>query len=160
MKVKVIYGGICGSDLRVFRGTIPYATYPCRPGHEILGTVVEAGRKSPHKVGTKVVSFPNTYCGKCEFCLQGRTNICKDKKSFGVTADGLFAQEIMIDSEFVVPIPPSLAEERAILIEPFAVNVHALRRTQHHQGCFVAVIGSAALKACWRSPSSVIWALI
>ena len=74
VKVKVIYGGICGSDLRVLRGTIPYATYPCRPGHEILGTVVEAGEKSSHKVGTKVVSFPNTYCGapstRCR-CGQG-----------------------------------------------------------------------------------------
>ncbi len=141
VKVKVVYGGICGSDLRVFRGTIPYATYPCRPGHEILGTVVEAGTKSQHKVGTKVASFPNTYCGKCEFCLQGRTNICKNKKSFGVTADGLFAQEIVIDSEFVVPIPSDLAEERAILVEPFAVNVHALKRAPIPKGASVAVIG-------------------
>jgi len=141
VKVKVIYGGICGSDLRVLRGTIPYATYPCRPGHEILGTVVEAGKKSPHKVGTKVVSFPNTYCGECEFCLQGKTNICKDKHSFGVTVNGLFAQEIIIDSEFVVRVPPDLAEKRAILIEPFAVNVHALKRANITKGISVAVIG-------------------
>jgi L-iditol 2-dehydrogenase len=141
VKVKVIYGGICGSDLRVLRGTIPYANYPCRPGHEILGKVVETGNRSPYKVGTKVVSFPNTYCGQCEFCLQGRTNICKDKKSFGVTVDGLFAQEIVIDSEFVVPVPPGLADERAILTEPFAVNVHALKRTSITRGMSVAVIG-------------------
>jgi L-iditol 2-dehydrogenase len=141
VKIKVIYGGICGSDLRVLRGTIPYATYPCRPGHEIMGTVVEAGEKSPYKVGTKVVSFPNTYCGQCEFCLQGRTNICKNKKSFGVTCDGLFAQEIVMDSEFVVPIPSDLADERAILVEPFAVNVHALQRTDIPKGKSVAVIG-------------------
>jgi L-iditol 2-dehydrogenase len=137
----VIYGGICGSDLRVLRGTIPYATYPCRPGHEILGTVVEAGEKSPYKVGTRVVSFPNTYCGQCEFCLQGRTNICKDKKAFGVTCDGLFAQEIIVDSEFVVPVPSDLPDERAILVEPFAVNVHALKRTDIPRGTSVAVIG-------------------
>jgi L-iditol 2-dehydrogenase len=141
VKVKVIYGGICGSDLRVFRGTIPYATYPCRPGHEILGTVVEAGEKSPYKVGTKVASFPNTYCGTCEFCLRGRTNICKNKKAFGVTCDGLFAQEIVVDSEFVVPIPYDLADERAILVEPFAVNVHALKRTNITKGTSVAVVG-------------------
>ncbi len=141
VKVKVIYGGICGSDLRVLRGTIPYATYPCRPGHEILGTVVAAGEKSRYKVGTKVASFPNTYCGKCEFCLQGRTNICKNKKSFGVTCDGLFAQEIILDSEFVVPIPADLADERAILVEPFAVNVHALKRTNIPKGKSAAVIG-------------------
>jgi L-iditol 2-dehydrogenase len=141
VKVKVIYGGICGSDLRVLRGTIPYATYPCRPGHEILGTVVEAGEKSPYKVGAKVASFPNTYCGTCEFCVQGRTNICKNKMAFGVTCDGLFAQEIVLDSEFVVPIPSDLADERAILIEPFAVNVHALKRAKIDKETSVAVIG-------------------
>jgi L-iditol 2-dehydrogenase len=141
VKVKVVYGGICGSDLRVFRGTIPYATYPCRPGHEILGTVVEAGEKSRYNVGTKVASFPNTYCGKCEFCLQGKTNICENKKSFGVSIDGLFAQEIVIDSEFVVPIPSDLAEDRAILVEPFAVNVHALKRANIAKGTSVAVVG-------------------
>ena len=141
VKVRVIYGGICGSDLRVLRGTIPYATYPCRPGHEILGTIVEAGANSRYTVGTKVVSFPNTYCGRCEFCLQGKTNICKEKKAFGVTCDGLFAQEIIIDSEFVVPIPSNLADERAILVEPFAVNVHALKRTDIPKGKSVAVVG-------------------
>jgi L-iditol 2-dehydrogenase len=141
VKIRVIYGGICGSDLRVFRGTIPYAAYPCRPGHEILGTVVDAGEKSPYKVGTRVASFPNTYCGACEFCLQGRTNICKNKKAFGVTCDGLFAQEVILDSEFVVPIPSDLADERAILIEPFAVNVHALKRAKITRESSVAVIG-------------------
>jgi L-iditol 2-dehydrogenase len=141
VKVKVIYGGICGSDLRVLRGTVPYATYPCRPGHEILGTIVEAGEGSPFKVGTKVVSFPNTYCGTCEFCLQGRTNICANKKAFGVTCDGLFAQEVLLDSEFVVPVPSDLADKRAILAEPFAVNVHALKRTDISKGKSVAVIG-------------------
>jgi L-iditol 2-dehydrogenase len=141
VKVKVVYGGICGSDLRVFRGTIPYATYPCRPGHEILGTVVEAGKESRYQVGTKVASFPNTYCGECEFCLKGKTNICKNKKSFGVSADGLFAQEIVIDSEFVVPVPSDLAEDRAILVEPFAVTVHALKRANITKGTSVAVIG-------------------
>jgi L-iditol 2-dehydrogenase len=141
VKVRVIYGGICGSDLRVLRGTIPYATYPCRPGHEILGTVVEAGKKSPYRVGARVASFPNTYCGTCEFCLQGKTNICKEKKAFGVTCDGLFAGEVVLDSEFVVPIPQDLADERAILVEPFAVNVHALKRAKITKETSVAVIG-------------------
>jgi L-iditol 2-dehydrogenase len=140
-RVRLIYGGICGSDLRVFRGTIPYAKYPCRPGHEILGTVIEAGEKSPHKPGTRVISYPNTYCGKCEFCLQGKTNICSAKESFGVTINGLFAQEIVIDSEFLVPVPAELSNERVILTEPFAVNVHALKRASISTGTAVAVVG-------------------
>ncbi len=76
VRVKISYGGICGSDIRVLQGTLPYAQYPCRPGHEILGNVVEAGRTAPFKTGDRVISYPNTYCGTCEFCLQDRTNIC------------------------------------------------------------------------------------
>jgi len=140
-RVQVIYGGICGSDLRVLRGTIPYAVYPCRPGHEILGIVTEAGKNSPYKPGTRVISYPNTYCGKCEFCLQGKTNICQNKKSFGVTVNGLFANEIIIDTEFLVEVPAELANERAILTEPFAVNVHALKRASITKGTSVAVVG-------------------
>jgi L-iditol 2-dehydrogenase len=115
--------------------------YPCRPGHEILGIVIEAGKKSPHKPGTKVISFPNTYCGKCQFCLQGKTNICLSKKSFGVTINGLFANEIVIDSEFLVPVPSELVNERAILAEPFAVSVHALKKANITKGTSVAVVG-------------------
>jgi L-iditol 2-dehydrogenase len=141
VKVKVHYGGICGSDVRVYKGLLPYAHYPCRPGHEILGTVIEAGKDSKVKVGTKIVSFPNTYCGKCEYCLQGKTNICKEKKSFGVTVDGLFAQEVILDSEYAVPIPDDIPEERAILIEPFSVNVHAMKKAKVDKDTKVAVVG-------------------
>ena len=140
-RVRLIYGGICGSDLRVFLGTIPYAQYPCRPGHEILGTVIEAGRNSSLQPGTRVISFPNTYCGKCEFCRQGKTNICAGKKSFGVTINGLFANEIVIDAEFLVPVPEELTNDRAILTEPFAVNVHALKRASITKDTSVAVVG-------------------
>lgn len=140
-RVEVIYGGICGSDIRVYRGLLPYAEYPCRPGHEILGIVTEAGNNSTFKAGDRVVSFPNTYCGSCEFCLQGKTNICIDKKIFGVTVNGLFGNEIVIDSEFLVPVPSGLKDERAVLTEPFAVNVHALKKADISADTTVAVIG-------------------
>ena len=140
-RIEVKYGGICGSDIKVYGGTLPYAHYPCRPGHEILGSIVEAGDNSPFKPGTRVISFPNTYCGTCEFCLQGKTNICPDKKIFGVTANGLFGQEIVVDSEFLVPVPSELISEKAILTEPFAVIVHALKKAKIVKGTSVAVVG-------------------
>lgn len=84
-RVELIYEGICESDLKVYSGDIPYASYPCRAGHEIPGTVTESGIASEFPPGTKVVSFPNTYCSKCELCAQGKTNPCIEKQSFGVT---------------------------------------------------------------------------
>jgi L-iditol 2-dehydrogenase len=87
------------------------------------------------------VSFPNTFCDDCEPCSTGKTNICKNKKSLGVTIDGVFAQEIIIDSKYVVPVPENLANERAILVEPFAVTVHAVKKAKISKGTSVAVIG-------------------
>lgn len=141
VKLSVIYGGICGSDLRVYKGLLSYAKYPLRPGHEVLGTVVEAGTNVPYRVGTKVVTFPNTYCGTCEPCSKGKTNICKDKTSLGVTVDGVFAQELILDSKYVVPVPEGLEDERAILTEPFAVTVHALKKVNIGKDTSIAVIG-------------------
>lgn len=141
VKVKVIYGGICGSDLKVYKGGISYAAYPLRPGHEVLGTIVEVGQDVPQKLGAKVVIFPNTFCGKCEFCLQGKTNICTSKQPIGVSKDGVFAQEIVIESKYAVLVPEDIPNERAILIEPFAVTVHALKKANIKKGTSVAIVG-------------------
>ncbi|WP_333593396.1 zinc-dependent alcohol dehydrogenase [Anaerospora hongkongensis] len=141
VRIKVSYGGICGSDVRVYKGTISYAQYPLRPGHEVIGTVVEAGENVQLKVGTKAVVYPNTYCGECEFCAGGKTNICIHKKPLGVAVDGVFAQEVVLDAKYIMPVPEELPDERAILIEPFAVTVHALKKANITKGTTVAVIG-------------------
>lgn len=141
VRIKVSYGGICGSDVRVYKGTISYAQYPLRPGHEVIGTVVEAGENVQLKVGTKAVVYPNTYCGECEFCTGGKTNICIHKKPLGVAVDGVFAQEVVLDAKYIMPVPEELPDERAILIEPFAVTVHALKKANITKGTTVAVIG-------------------
>lgn len=141
IKIRLIYGGICGSDLKVYNGSLSYASYPVRPGHEILGIVTEAGEKSQHKVGTRVVIIPNTYCGECEFCLEGTTNICRNKKSLGVTTDGVFAQEIVIDSRYAVPVPECISHENAALLEPFAVACHGIKKLNLTNDASIAVIG-------------------
>lgn len=141
VKLRTIYGGICGSDLRVYKGSINYAAYPIRPGHEVLGTVAAAGKNAPFAPGTRAVVLPNTFCGECEFCRKGRTNICKDKKPLGLSADGVFAGEILIEAKYVVPVPEDMPDEQAILIEPFAVTVHALKKAPIGRGVTVAVVG-------------------
>lgn len=141
VKVKLIYGGICGSDIGVYKGKIPHASYPVRPGHELLGTVIEAGRSSKYEVGTKVVVQPNTFCGECDLCLKGKTNICRHKQSLGVNTDGGFSEEFVISSKYVLPIPNEMQDERAVLIEPFAVIVHAFRKVEITEGTSVAIIG-------------------
>ena len=141
VKLRVAYGGICGSDLSMYGGKTSYANYPIRPGHEALGTIVEAGANTPYEIGTKVVVFPNTYCGECEYCAAGKTNICIHKEPLGVSCDGVFASEILVEAKYVVPVPADMPNERAILIEPFAVTVHALKKANIQAGTTVAIMG-------------------
>jgi L-iditol 2-dehydrogenase len=141
VKIKVIYGGICGSDLAVFQGKLQHATYPLRPGHELIGTVIEAGANAAYEVGTRVVVLPNTYCGECEYCRKGNTNICLHKKSLGINADGGFSEEFLISSRYVLPIPDDLPDEKAVLIEPFAVVVHAFKKVTIAKGTSVCIVG-------------------
>lgn len=141
VKIKVLYAGICGSDLRVFKGSIAYAKYPIRPGHEALGVIVDAGKNVNLAIGTKVVVFPNTFCGTCEFCQNGQTNICREKKSFGINSPGVFGSEFVTEARFVVPVPNEMPDERAILVEPMAVTVHALKKAGIKKNTSVAVIG-------------------
>ena len=141
VKIRVSYGGICGSDLGVYQGKLQHAKYPLRPGHELVGTVIEAGRDAAFQVGTRVVVLPNTYCGECSYCRSGDTNICVEKKSLGVNMDGGFSEEFLISSRYVLAIPDDLPDEKAVLIEPFAVVVHAFKKVRISEDTAVCIVG-------------------
>ncbi|MED4128573.1 zinc-dependent alcohol dehydrogenase [Shouchella miscanthi] len=140
VRIKLLYGGICGSDLSVFKGRLPHAQYPLRPGHEVVGEVIDS-RASHIKEGSRVVITPNTFCGKCEFCLKGKPNICLEKQSIGITCDGGFAEEIHIHSRYCLPIPDELSNEAAVLIEPLSVIVHGMKQITIKPGMSVLVVG-------------------
>lgn len=142
VRVKPTYGGICGSDIRVYNGTLAHARYPLCPGHEIIGTITGIGSDVVDiNVGERIVVIPNSFCGKCEYCLQGKTNICIHKKSLGVNVRGGFAEEMIISSRYVMSVPDQLPDERAVLIEPFAVAVHAINQVNITPKSSVAILG-------------------
>ncbi len=141
VRIKVIYGGICGSDISVFKGKIAHAVYPIRPGHELVGEIIEVGKDANIESGKRIVVAPNSFCGKCEYCLNGKPNICENKKSLGVNTDGGFSEEFTISSKYILPVPEHLSDEKAVLIEPFAVIVHAFEKIEIKKGTSVAIIG-------------------
>jgi L-iditol 2-dehydrogenase len=140
-RIRLLLGGICGSDLSVYKGKIPHAKYPLSPGHELLGEVVEAGESVELPIGSRAVVQPNTYCDKCEFCLKGQTNICENKQSLGVNSDGGFQEEFIIDSKYLIPVPEDLPDHKAVLAEPLSVVVHALGKVEINQRLSVAIVG-------------------
>ena len=90
IRAKVYRAGICGTDIELFNGTMPYLKtgkifYPIIPGHEWAGKVVEVGSKVKNfKKGDKVTGELHLGCGFCDNCKQGKYNVCLNIKRIGI----------------------------------------------------------------------------
>ncbi|SIS51906.1 zinc-dependent alcohol dehydrogenase [Alicyclobacillus vulcanalis] len=142
VRLRTIMGGICGSDAKVYHGHLRHASYPVRPGHELVARVVEVGAGVEVAPGDRVVIIPNTYCGECGPCRRGQTNICERKASIGINAPGGFAEDWVLEAKYVVPVPDEVSNVQAAMVEPFAVAWHAVHRAPIGAGDEVLVLGS------------------
>jgi propanol-preferring alcohol dehydrogenase len=91
---KVEACGVCRTDLHVVEGELSHPKKLVVPGHEIVGTVVEVGRRvSRFAEGDRVgIPWLHSTCGKCEYCVTGRENLCPEKQCTGYTVDGGYAE--------------------------------------------------------------------
>ncbi|MGC4938725.1 L-idonate 5-dehydrogenase [Kribbella sp. DT2] len=137
--VRVVYGGICGSDLHYWRsGRIGESVLraPMVLGHEIVGVVERAaGDGSGPAAGTRVAVHPAQVCGACELCGRGDQHLCPELRYFGSAArdphtDGGFAEHLVVPAGRLVPIPDGLDLRTAALAEPASVVLHGLRRLE------------------------------
>ena len=92
--VKVDKCGVCRTDLHVVEGDIPPLTSSIIPGHEIVGEVTRVGDNvSTISKGDRVgIPWLHRTCGRCEFCLSSRENLCDNKVYTGYTVDGGYSQ--------------------------------------------------------------------
>ena len=127
--VKVLMAGICGSDVHLLRGRNPFAAYPLIPGHEYMGEVLQAPKNSGFRKGDKVTVFPETACGKCPACKEGRLIHCPEFKFVGVRVPGgCFCEKLIAPPERVIKLPKTMKDEEGAMVEPTAVAVHMLRQ--------------------------------
>jgi alcohol dehydrogenase len=119
--LKIDAVGICGSDMHAYHWKDPRRNPPLILGHELAGTVV-AG---PF-MGKRFTANPLITCGHCEFCVQGRNNLCANRTMVGMTRPGAFAQMMSIPTSSLVEIPDSMSARTAALTEPAATALHAL----------------------------------
>jgi L-iditol 2-dehydrogenase len=138
----------CGTDLKVFRRgyharmIVPPALF----GHELAGTVVQAGADvidfSP---GDRVVALNSAPCGACYFCERGQENLCDDL----LFNNGAYAEFICIPARIVAKntlhVPDHVPLEHAALTEPLACAVHGFEDSHPRPGDLVAVIGGGPL---------------
>lgn len=146
--LKLVYVGLCGSDLNSWLGKNPMVKYPVVPGHEIAGRVVEKGSAVPDQiqVGQAVTVNPYTHCGTCAACLKGRTNACQHNQTFGVQRDGALSEYLAVEWTRLIQAD-QLSEPELALVEPLSVGFHAVRRGRVNQTDTVLVLGCGMIGA-------------
>ncbi|HUU27092.1 MAG TPA: galactitol-1-phosphate 5-dehydrogenase [archaeon] len=146
--IRVKACGICGSDIHGLDGSTGRRVPPLVMGHEASGIVVGLGsRVSDLRAGERVTFDSTIYCGACEFCREGRINLCDNRRVIGVSCDeyrrnGAFAEYIAVPGRCVYPIPDTLSFEQAATVEPLSVAVHAVSRTGVSSGDTAVVVGA------------------
>ena len=145
IRVKVC--GICGSDIHSYKGKHPFVHPPIVLGHEFSGEIHQVGQGvRDFSPGDRVTVEPNIVCGKCYNCVHGRYNICTNLKVIGcVGYDGAFSEYIVVPEDKVLKLPDDISFEKAALIEPTAVAVHAVRKAQQKVGDKVVVLGAGTI---------------
>jgi threonine dehydrogenase-like Zn-dependent dehydrogenase len=126
--------GICGSDLHQWHGTQAWAVnWPVTLGHEFCGEVVEVGSDvTGWHVGDRVAcETAARVCGHCPMCRTGHYNLCPHVRFFATPPyDGAFSQFVAMPAAFVYPVPDTISDDAAGLLEPLSVGIWACRRTQ------------------------------
>jgi (R,R)-butanediol dehydrogenase/meso-butanediol dehydrogenase/diacetyl reductase len=124
--------GICGSDIHMLaaRMMAPGTVM----GHEFAGTVVEVGADvTTIAEGSRVAVLPSARCGQCRLCLEGRTQLCLDQANTAVGLgrnDGAYAEFVRTPARACHVLPPEMSPEQGALVEPYAVALHAVRRSR------------------------------
>jgi 2-desacetyl-2-hydroxyethyl bacteriochlorophyllide A dehydrogenase len=130
-RIKVLYCGVCGSDISIFTGKHPRAKAPLILGHEFVGIVDEIGEnKKGIKKGDRVVVYPLLSCGECFACKTGSPHVCKKLGLIGIDIDGGMAEYVNAHQDVLFKVDDSISDRAAALIEPLAVVV----RTMHQIG--------------------------
>jgi (R,R)-butanediol dehydrogenase/meso-butanediol dehydrogenase/diacetyl reductase len=155
--IRVEAAGVCGTDIHEVRAgpiTIPVQPHPANGrtapmtlGHEIVGIVEVVGAGAGLTAGSRVAPWPLQPCGSCQDCRAGAANRCRFAVALGMSTDGGFADAVVAKADGCAPVDPSVAVERAVLVEPFAVALHAAHLVSL-DGRRVAVVGVGSLGRC------------
>lgn len=145
--VRVIYAGICGSDVTVFHHRHLTATVPRIMCHEILGEVVKinSDKDLPYGIGDRVVVHPLKNCGECDPCLDGNFHVCKNLEILGLHLEGGFAEYVAVEAKRAFRIAEDIPDKVAALTEPLAVGYHACSRALLSPEESVLVIGGGPI---------------
>ena len=156
--IRVEACGVCRTDLHLLDGELPDIHCPVTPGHEVVGIVSARGSGvTRFAIGARVgVPWLAWTCGVCEYCRAGLENLCPQARFTGYTRDGGYAQEVLADARYCLPLPPEVpattlapllcagligyrayreaGEARNIGLYGFGAAAHILAQIARHEG--------------------------
>ena len=115
--VEVAACGVNRVDILSREGQTPApVSLPHTSGSEVSGVVTTAGSDTPLSAGDRVLVNPVVSCGRCEFCRAGRDNACLEGRIFGVQTEGGYADHVLVEAKWLVPLPPDVDFEGAAAV--------------------------------------------
>ena len=153
--LRITAVGVCGSDVHTYQdariGDTVVAT-PLTLGHEFAGVVVDVGSDSydgnfaPLLPGTRVAVDPAQPCGRCELCEQGHPNLCQQLHFCGTYPDaGSLSEFMLMPAHTCFPIPDTLDDTTAALLEPLGIALHAVDLARLRVADSVAILGAGPI---------------
>jgi 2-desacetyl-2-hydroxyethyl bacteriochlorophyllide A dehydrogenase len=146
MLLRVAGCGVCGHDLLNRAGHFPHTPMPCVMGHEIAGTVVQAGPLvTRFREGDRVAVIQRIPCGACPLCRAGRENVCTSGPGFyGEGLSGGYGAFVVASERNAVRVPDGVPlHVAAVLSCAIGTGYHALRRAALRLGDTVLVTGAS-----------------
>jgi (R,R)-butanediol dehydrogenase / meso-butanediol dehydrogenase / diacetyl reductase len=156
VRIRVDCAGICATDLHEythgpqFIPTTPHPrtgrSAPVTMGHEFTGVIEAVGADvAGFKEGDRIVSEASLPCGRCAHCAKGEYILCREPAYLGFAWDGAFADSCTVPAAICHQVPANLKSQDAVLIEPLASAMHAVRRGRVIVGDTVAIVGTGTI---------------
>ena len=148
--VEVAAVGVCGSDVHYYRhGRIGdfVVEEPMILGHELSGRIAAVGDQvDPSRIGQRVAVEPQHPCRRCKQCTAGRYNLCPYMEFYATPPiDGAFCRYVTIDAEFAHPVPDSVSDDAAALLEPLSVAITTMRKAHVQPGSSILIAGAGPI---------------
>ena len=141
--VRVKLAGICGTDLELTRG---YMAFRGVPGHEFVGHVVQSD--DALLIGQRVAGEINAGCGHCQACAATAGRHCPERTVLGILGrDGAFAEYLRLPNANLLPVPDTITDEAAVLIEPLSAAYEIFAQTEIKHDASVIILGDGRLGA-------------
>lgn len=144
--IRVNTAGICGSELSGYLGQNSLRKPPLIMGHEFAGTVEAVGSAvQDFRKGDRVTVNPLVSCLKCSDCLNGRQQLCAERKLVGAHQPGAFAEYVTVDAKNVYSLPDHVSLDEGALAEPFACGIHMIQLAGLKATDRLAIVGAGPI---------------